>query len=64
MTIAIRDDLTYILLNKIGSGSGRGESEIKNAAEKYVGHQVTEAELLGHLDYLNQREFIKAQFSG
>jgi uncharacterized protein (DUF2267 family) len=25
---------------------------------------VAEAELLGHLDYLNQREFIKAEFSG
>ncbi len=64
MTIPIRDDLTYILLKKIGSGNGRGESEIRNAAEEYVGHKVAEAELLGHLDYLNQREFIKAQFSG
>src|SRR6476469_4004266 len=64
MTIAIRDDLTYILLKKIGTDNGRGESEIRNAAEEYVGHKVAEAELLGHLDYLNQREFIKAQFSG
>ena len=64
MTIPIRDDLTYILLKKIGSGNGRGESEIRNAAEEYVGHAVAEAELLGHLDYLNQREFIKADFSG
>jgi len=64
MTIPIRDDLTYILLKKIGSGNGRGESEIRNAAEEYVGHEVAEAELLGHLDYLNQREFIKADFSG
>ncbi|MEG4807773.1 DUF2267 domain-containing protein [Microcoleus sp. F8-D3] len=64
MTIAIRDDLTYILLKKIGSGNGRGESEIRNAAEEYVGHEVAEAELLGHLDYLNQKEFIKADFSG
>ncbi|MEG4069309.1 DUF2267 domain-containing protein [Microcoleus sp. Pol11C2] len=64
MTIPIRDDLTYILLKKIGSGNGRGESEIRNAAEEYVGHQVAEAELRGHFDYLNQREFIKAQVSG
>ncbi|MEP6517828.1 DUF2267 domain-containing protein [Microcoleus vaginatus] len=64
MTIPIRDDLTYILLKKIDSGNGRGESEIRKAAEEYVGHPVAEAELLGHLDYLNQREFIKAQFSG
>lgn len=64
MTIPIRDDLTYILLKKIGSGNGKGESEIRNAAEEYVGHPVAEAELLGHLDYLNQREFIKADFSG
>jgi len=64
MTIAIRDDLTYILLKQIGSGNGKGESAIRNAAEEYVGREVAEAELLGHLDYLNQREFIKAEFSG
>ncbi len=64
MTIAIRDDLTYILLKKIASGNSKGESEIRNAAEEYVGREVAEAELLGHLDYLNQREFIKAEFSG
>ena len=65
MTIAIRDDLTYILLKQIATGNGsRGESEIRNAAEEYVGRDVAEAELLGHLDYLNQREFIKAEFSG
>ncbi|MEG4573008.1 DUF2267 domain-containing protein [Microcoleus sp. N3A4] len=65
MTIAIRDDLTYILLKKIDSTQGSGgESEIKNAAEEYVGREVAESELLGHLDYLNQREFIKAEFSG
>ena len=64
MTIAIRDDLTYILLKKIGSSNSKGESEIRNAAEEYVGRDVAEAELLGHLDYLNQREFIKAEFSG
>jgi uncharacterized protein (DUF2267 family) len=65
MAITIRDDLTYILLKKIGEGNGsRGESEIRNAAEEYVGTDVTEAELLGHLDYLNQREYIKAEFTG
>ncbi|MCU0542396.1 MAG: DUF2267 domain-containing protein [Oscillatoriaceae cyanobacterium Prado104] len=65
MTIAIRDDLTYILLKKIAEGNGcRGESEIRNAAEEYVGKEIPEAELLGHLDYLNQREFIKAEFTG
>ena len=65
MTIAIRDDLTYILLKQIGEGNGsRGESAIRNAAEEYVGKEIPEAELLGHLDYLNQREYIKAQFTG
>ncbi|MBE9184727.1 DUF2267 domain-containing protein [Microcoleus sp. LEGE 07076] len=64
MTIAIRDDLTYILLKQIGSGNGTGESEIRKAAQEYVGREVAEAELLGHLDYLNQRQFIKAEFSG
>ncbi|NJM62986.1 MAG: DUF2267 domain-containing protein, partial [Oscillatoriales cyanobacterium RU_3_3] len=53
MAIAIRDDLTYILLKKIGEGNGStGESEIRSAAEEYIGTDVTETELLGHLDYL------------
>lgn len=64
MTVAIREDLTYILLKQIGEGNGsRGESAIRNAAEEYGGTDVTEAELLGHLDYLNQREYIKAEFT-
>ena len=65
MTIAIREDLTYILLKNIEEGnSSKGESEIKQAAEEYVGKEVTEADLLGHLDYLNQQGFIEAEFSG
>ncbi|MEO6860432.1 MAG: hypothetical protein ABI180_02610 [Microcoleus sp.] len=47
MTIAIRDDLTYILLKQISSGNGKGESAIRNAAEKSVGREIAEAELLG-----------------
>lgn len=65
MTIPLREDLTYILLKKINEGNGnRGESEIKQAARDYIGRDVTETDLLGHLDYLNQQGFIKAEFTG
>lgn len=65
MSIPIREDLTYILLKKINEDNGNtGESEIKEAAQDYIGREVTEADLLGHLDYLNQKGFIDAEFTG
>jgi len=30
----------------------------------FPGIQITRAELLGHLDYLNQTQYIKAEFTG
>jgi len=30
----------------------------------FPGVQITRAELLGHLDYLNQTQYIKAEFTG
>lgn len=33
-------------------------------ASDFIGRSLTMAELLGHLDYLNQTQFIKAEFTG
>lgn len=65
MTIALRDDVTYILLKKIKEGSEQPEFEpIQLKSTDFAGIEVTTKDLLGHLDYLNQEQFIDADFSG
>ncbi|OKH22884.1 DUF2267 domain-containing protein [Chroogloeocystis siderophila] len=64
MPIPIREDIVYIILNKIND-SGQGMHEVKfEESDFFPGIQITRAELLGHLDYLNQMQYIKAEFSG
>ncbi|PPS40634.1 DUF2267 domain-containing protein [Chroococcidiopsis sp. TS-821] len=64
MPIPIREDIVYIILNKIND-SGQGMHEVKfEESDFFPGVQITRAELLGHLDYLNQMQYIKAEFSG
>lgn len=63
MPITIRKDVAYTILKKI-SDSGQGMHEVKFEDTDLAGLNVTEADLLGHLDYLNQNHFIKAKFSG
>lgn len=66
MPIALREDITYILLKKIGAGDQKadGKHEISVTAEDVAGREVSKSDLLGHLDYLNQKEYINAEFSG
>lgn len=65
MPIALREDVMYILLKKIGEGDhGQGKHEVSFTATDFAGRQMTESDLLGHLDYLNQKQYIDAQFSG
>lgn len=65
MTIRLRDDLTYILLKKISEPTGNQDaSDLKKSAEEYVEQEVSEADFLGHLDYLDQRGYINAEFRG
>lgn len=64
MPIPIREDIVYIILNKIND-SGQGMHEVNfEESDFFPGIQITKAELLGHFDYLNQTQYIKAQFSG
>lgn len=66
MPISLRDDVAYILLKKIGeSGENAQDMEAVNFSETdFTGRSLTKADLLGHLDYLNQKGFIDAKFSG
>ena len=64
MPIGIREDVVYILLDKINkTGEGMHEVHLKES-DFFPGIQITRAELLGHLDFLNQKQFIKAEFTG
>jgi uncharacterized protein (DUF2267 family) len=63
MPIGIREDVAYILLKKINE-TGQGMHGVEFSASDFTGRSLTMAELLGHLDYLNQTQFIKADFTG
>ncbi|MDF5717009.1 MAG: DUF2267 domain-containing protein [Rhizonema sp. NSF051] len=63
MPISIRKDVTYSLLKKIAE-TGQGTGEVNYSGIKLGDQGLTEAELLGHLDYLNQYHYINAEFSG
>jgi uncharacterized protein (DUF2267 family) len=65
MPIALREDVMYILLKKISEGDkGQGKHEVSFTETDFTGRQMTQADLLGHLDYLNQKQYIDAEFSG
>ncbi|MBE9177986.1 DUF2267 domain-containing protein [Oculatella sp. LEGE 06141] len=66
MPIALRDDVMYILLKKISEGDkpNQGVHEVNLTPEDFAGRQLSESDLLGHLDYLNQKQYIDAEFTG
>ncbi len=64
MPIALRDDVMYILLQKIHEQDGDGKHPVDFQATDFTGRNLTIADFLGHLDYLNQKQYIDADFSG
>lgn len=62
MPIYLREDVAYILLKKIGESSG--EPEINFTQADLAGRDLSTSDLLGHLDYLNQKQYINAEFTG
>jgi uncharacterized protein (DUF2267 family) len=65
MAIALRDDITYILLEKIhGSSKDKPATEIHFDEKDFTGRDVSFKDVLGHIDYLNQKNYLTAQFSG
>jgi uncharacterized protein (DUF2267 family) len=63
MPIKIREDVTYLLLKKIHD-TGTGMHEVRFNQADLAGRELTPAEFLGHLDYLNQHDYINAEFTG
>lgn len=66
MPISLRDDVAYILLKKIRDReqADGGMQEVKFSETDFVGRSLTKSDLLGHIDFLNQKGFIDATFSG
>ncbi|MBD2387966.1 DUF2267 domain-containing protein [Cylindrospermum sp. FACHB-282] len=63
MPITIREDVAYILLKKIND-TGQGMHEVNFTKSDFPGREITIADFLGHLDYLNQQHYINAEFTG
>lgn len=61
MTIAIRDDLIYIFLRTINQSA---TPAVHFKSSEFVGRRLTVQDFLGHLDYLNQKGYIDAEFTG
>lgn len=65
MPIDIRDDAVYVILKKIHDcDRNPGPDPIQFSATDFVGMGMEPSDLLGHLDYLNQKRYINAEFSG
>lgn len=62
MTIPIKEDIVYILLQKIRDSES--QQGVNFAQTDFAGRQLTTRDLLGHLDFLNQKGYINADFSG
>jgi uncharacterized protein (DUF2267 family) len=63
MPINLREDVAFIILKKI-KDSGSGMHEIGFTETDFTGRGLTQSDFMGHLDYLNQKQYIKAKFSG
>lgn len=64
MPIALKDDIMYILLRKIEQGDGSGKHSVDFKATDFTGRDLSISDFLGHLDYLNQKKYIDADFKG
>lgn len=65
MPITIRDDAVYVILKKISEANQNGRAQdINFSGSDLGGLRLEKSDLLGHLDYLNQKKYINAEFSG
>lgn len=65
MPIPIRDDAVYIILKKIHDVNQQdAAAQVEFTGTDFAGMNLSKSDLLGHLDYLNQKQYIDADFSG
>ncbi|NEQ20890.1 MAG: DUF2267 domain-containing protein [Microcoleus sp. SIO2G3] len=64
MPIGLREDVAYIMLKKIHEGDGQGKHAVGFTEADFAGRDLSISDILGHLDYLAQKQFIDAEFTG
>ncbi len=65
MTIELKEDVAYILLKKIGDRPDPSVPQPLNlSATDFTGRDTNHTDILAHLDYLNQKGYIDADFEG
>ncbi len=64
MPIGLREDVAYIILKKIRETDGQEKHPVNFTETDFAGRELSETDLLGHLDYLNQKQYIDAEFTG
>ncbi len=65
MTIKLKEDIAYILLKKMASRPSADQPlPLTLNATDFVGRNTNHSEILAHLDYLNQKGYINAEFEG
>jgi uncharacterized protein (DUF2267 family) len=69
MTIQLKEDIAYILLKKMGdrpesSPEVSGLRPLSLSTTDFAGRNTNYAEILAHIDYLNQKGFVNAEFEG
>ncbi|MGK7957420.1 MAG: DUF2267 domain-containing protein [Crocosphaera sp.] len=64
MPIQIKEDIAYILLNKINQANQQGKEKVDFNDTDFTGRNLTVSDFLGHLDYFNQKGYIDAEFTG
>ena len=65
MTIELKEDIAYILLKKMADRPESAQpSPLNLSATDFVGRDTNHSEILAHLDYLNQKGYINADFEG
>lgn len=63
MPIQLKEDVAYILLKKMSDQVGE-QTPLNFTATDFVGRKTDRTEILAHIDYLNQKGYIKADFEG
>ena len=63
MPMQLKEDVAYILLKKMGD-CPNSSSPINLMPTDFVGRKTDRTEILAHIDYLNQKGYVKAEFDG
>ncbi|MBE9077368.1 DUF2267 domain-containing protein [Romeria aff. gracilis LEGE 07310] len=64
MTIELKEDIAYILLKKLDEGKAQPDSAQTLTLDDFAGRETSPTEVMAHLDYLNQKGYVEAEFSG